>query len=460
MKALIKVCFSIILIFLLLAGIAYAGVRVLLNTIFQDTPSIAKFETAKLEDLQRIKDIAIDVSQQQNRLTGEPNQISLSERDINLAIGHFGPRQIKIPKNTYAQVRMVDRKAWIDATVSIDQALFPIYEQEKTKLQPWQQKVADHFSPFIKGKYVNASIPLDVHTEVVENQPALITVSHGALTIGGMTLSQEITDQIVNEAMQEARKQRDYQLAVESWQNIRSLEIRDSVLHASFVIPETGGLQVQDYRTLVLETDEIELIDLYLAELNKYPKRGPLTTTLRRLFNFAQMRTTETNNPVSENRAALLSLSQLYGGDQLLELVSQGKIPQQINTPKPFTIYKRPDLAQHWVLSAGATLAAGGNIAELLGVNKELADLLDGRHISAWDLLADKAGVRIAEKATSSAKSARNIQLLLSRARKDSDILPDIGRDFDSANDLFSADELTDLEELIDLYLSQHRLYR
>lgn len=455
MKALFKVCLSLVVIMLLLLAVAYAGIKVVLNNAFQQTASIEGFQGAKLEDLKRIKDIAIDVSQQQSSLTGEPNRIALNQRDINLAIGHFGPMQIRIPKDTYAQVLLNDNDATVKATLSVNENLLPFYEKQKQRLKPWMQQLAEHFLPAIKGKFVNASIPLSVN-----QQGDTITIAHGPLSVGDITLSQDITDQIVETALQEARKQANYKLAVESWQNIRSLKIEDSILHASFVIPREGGLQIQDYRTLVLETSEIELMDLYSEELSKIPQRGPLANALARLFKIAQQRSSETNNPIAENRAALLALSQLYGGEQMLELITQGKIPQQIDTPTPYTLYRRTDLAQHWVLSSGAALAANGNIAELLGVNKELSDLLDGRHISAWDLLADKAGVRIAEKATESAKSARNVQVLLSRARRDSDILPDIGRDFDGANDRFSSDELADLEELIDLYLSQHRLYR
>ena len=69
-------------------------------------------------------------------------------------------------------------------------------------------------------------------------------------------------------------------------------------------------------------------------------------------------------------------------------------------------------------------MIADEGIAELIGLDKEINDLLGGKTISAWDLLADKAGVRFANNATRSAKSARELQILASQATKDSDILP------------------------------------
>lgn len=455
MKALFKVCFSLIFIVCLLLALVYGAARLILNNTLQESPLIEEFEKPKLADLQRIKEIAINVSEQQNRVTGDANKISLSERDINLAIGHFGPKQIDIPKDSFTRVRLENSNAIVEATVSVDSVLLPFFEQHKNLLSAWQLKFAEHFMPHAQGKWLNASIPL----QAVTKEDA-VAIENGALTIGGITLSQSVTDQIMSAVMQEASKQQSYTLAMQSWQNIRSLSIEDSTLHASFVIPTEGGLKVQDYRTLVLEQDEIELLDLYVNELQQFPQRGALISVLSRLFDFAKQRSTRNNNPVAENRAALLALSQLYGSEQLLAQIASSGLQNRVETPTPYTIYRRKDLAQHWVLSAGATLAASGNIAELLGVDKEISDFLGGRHISAWDLLADKAGVRLAEQATATAKSARNTQILLSRARRDSDILPDIGNDFSGSNDRFSSEELAELEELIDLYLDQHRLYR
>ena len=292
MKALLKVCFSLILILFVIAALCYSAIRVLINNVVQDNPLVASFAKPNLEDLHRIKDIAIGVSEQQNRLTGEPNKISLNEKDINLAISHFGPRQINIPEDSFARVRLDGEQAYADATISFDAVVMPLYEQNKSQLSPMQLNLANHFIPQLSGRWINASIPLHV-----ENSDDSITIKHGALSIGGITLSQSITDQLVERGMSEARKQKEYKLAVESWKNIRSLAIRDSILHASFVIPTEGGLQIEDYRTLVLEKDEIELVDLYTEELNKYPRRGPLVRVLARLFDLAKQRSSQTNNP-------------------------------------------------------------------------------------------------------------------------------------------------------------------
>ena len=107
------------------------------------------------------------------------------------------------------------------------------------------------------------------------------------------------------------------------------------------------------------------------------------------------------------------------------------------------------------VLSAGLTLVADEGIAELIGLDKEISDLRRGKTISAWDLLADKAGVRLANKATRSAKSARQLQIAVADAKQDSDILPDLGADFSYSEDRFSTEHLDDLTALVELYLEE-----
>ena len=98
---------------------------------------------------------------------------------------------------------------------------------------------------------------------------------------------------------------------------------------------------------------------------------------------------------------------------------------------------------------------ADEGLAELIGLDKEISDLMGGKTISAWDLLADKAGVRLAQNATRSAKSARQLQVTLAKANRDGHILPDLGADFSYSSDRFSTEDIEELSILIELYLEE-----
>ena len=178
------------------------------------------------------------------------------------------------------------------------------------------------------------------------------------------------------------------------------------------------------------------------------------------LFEFALSRSHTSKDPVAENRAALLALAKSFGGDELTTMLSPAIIANFQANAKPYTIYGRRDLALHMVLSAGLTLVADEGLAELIGLDKEISDLMGGKTISAWDLLADKAGVRLAQNATRSAKSARQLQIKLSKARRDNHILPDLGADFSYSGDRFSTEDIEELTLLVELYLEELDILR
>ena len=455
MKAISKVLFSLLVLLAIAGAVIYVVIRLVLLQALTSQPALNSFEKASLEDLKRVKQIAIKVSEQGGWQNNAPRSIELSARDINLAIAQFRPHQVDIPKDSYAEVQLHAESATIIASGPVNELIMPYYPQIESQLSAWQQSIAQHFMSLAKDRWVNLSIPVKIE----ENLPQ-ITIVPGAITIGDLTLSDTMSQSIYDRLHSEAKKQRGYTAAVATWKNIRSLKIEDELVKANFVLPNNNRSPINSVQSLVLSADEVELIAVYEQKLESIAKRGPLVKALSELFSLARERSDTSADPVAENRAALLALSKLYGGDQIAALIDQRDRIAALRMPKPYTIYRRPDLAQHWVLSGGASLVADETIAELIGVDKELNDLMGGSTISAWDLMADKAGILLAQKATKNAKSAREIQIELSQARRDTDILPNLGPDFSGTNDRFSASELNELNEMVELYLQQHRLYR
>ena len=102
------------------------------------------------------------------------------------------------------------------------------------------------------------------------------------------------------------------------------------------------------------------------------------------------------------------------------------------STPKPITekrystfLYKRIDLAQHFIGSAAITASLKGQLAQIAGEEKEMHDAQGVSGFSFIDLAADKAGTRFGEMATSSPESARKIQKAMSGIKDYSDFMPD-----------------------------------
>ena len=78
--------------------------------------------------------------------------------------------------------------------------------------------------------------------------------------------------------------------------------------------------------------------------------------------------------------------------NKLLAISNTKELPKK---NYPTFLYKRIDLAQHFIASAAITSSINGQIAKAVGEEKELNDANGGSGFSFIDLAADKAGTRI-----------------------------------------------------------------
>ena len=439
---------ALLVILLLGAATIWLG----LNSIFDDAPLIKNFEQAELDDLQRIKTLAVEF--QQNFGASELKTVSLGERDINLAIGHFAPTQINIPEHTFGKVTLESDTVIFHASAPAALTIASAIEQGNIHLSGAPLIAFNALLQFADDKWINVSLPVAFRSDDT------IAINTKQLSIGSITLTESLSDSIAKTIWQFAKAQKQSDQMIAAWNNIKSIAVNKQQLDVSFVLPHDQDNALNSYQSVVLSNDQIELIDIYYAHLSLQPQTGPLVNILASLFELAKTRSLSSGKPIIENKAALLALSKRYGGDQLVAMLQTGGFNAFERVPKPYSIYKRRDLAQHYVLSAGLALIANEQVAALIGIDKEMSDLLGGRTISAWDLLADRAGARLAENATRSIGSAKRTQEALSRARVDRHIMPDLAADFSFSDDRFGASELAELTELVDLYIESHPLLK
>lgn len=444
--AVIKYLIIIAIVGILLGALAlYAA----FNMVFDQEPTLSEFNKASLEDIKRIKRIAIEVNSQFNQ--PGPKQLTVNERDINLGISHFGPTTIRIPDSTYARVNLSEQQSDVQLTLPANYVTTQLIQQTKQQLTDKQLLVANIVKGWVEKKWVNATWFFNIDKTAEQGR----WLSPGQLSIGSITLSEKLSQEIADRILTKALAQPESKQMVDAWKNIKGVEKIGEQILIDYVLPKSGNTALTSYQSLVLTADEQQLVAIYVKHLKTLPKRGPLVALLAPLFETVKTRSSKSNDPVGENRAALLALAKAFGGDELTAMLSDSTARKIRTSFPPYTIYGRRDLAQHMVLSAGLTLVADEGIAELIGLDKEISDLRGGKTISAWDLLADKAGVRVANKATRSAKSARQLQIAVADAKQDSDILPDLGADFSYSEDRFSTEHLDDLTALVELYLEE-----
>ena len=145
---------------------------------------------------------------------------------------------------------------------------------------------------------------------------------------------------------------------------------------------------------------------------------------LKPIFELAYQRST-LENAIEENKIAIMTVNEYVNNKETKKFLSS---PTSKPTPKKYYstfLFKRIDLAQHFIGSAAITASVNGQVAKVVGEEKELSDAKGGSGFSFIDLAADKAGTRFGEMATSSPENARKIQKAMSEIKDYSDFMPD-----------------------------------
>ncbi len=158
------------------------------------------------------------------------------------------------------------------------------------------------------------------------------------------------------------------------------------------------------------------------ALVKQHPRDStvPLVSVMAPLFAHAQARG---GNIAEENRAALTALAAYLSGISLPRLL-EGDSPSIRRAPRVLlSLHGRRDFAEHFVISAALTVNGGSRLANAIGLVKEEEDADKGSGFSFTDLGANRAGVKLGERATGAA--AARVQHRLATARTDADLLPD-----------------------------------
>ncbi|NMP32543.1 hypothetical protein HII17_13335 [Thalassotalea sp. M1531] len=181
-----------------------------------------------------------------------------------------------------------------------------------------------------------------------------------------------------------------------------------------------------------------KLIKYYYSELLSFagraPNNMPLHHFIRHLFHrtIVDNQTRQPTSYVEQNKALLVALTLYFGHDRLTMLVGdieplnrQQKRLQYIHR-RNVRLAGRNDLQQHFIYSIALQLLSNVQASDALGEFKELLDTnKGGSGFSFADLMADRAGTRLAMIATYSEQQAKDIQILLASI-DDKTLLPTI----------------------------------
>ncbi len=218
---------------------------------------------------------------------------------------------------------------------------------------------------------------------------------------------------------------------------VRRFEVDDQRLHVAYdphALPEEVQGQMAGER---LPGRVDPLARLYLDELRKLALgfdrktvREPMLELVRAAFTLASDRSSVGHDPRRENGAAILALTNLCAAmdmNRFLEVTGTREQRRRLNwMPGRMLLHERRDLTKHYWISALLTLTVDAEASGLVGrIKEEMDSAAGGTGFSFVDLLADRAGTRLAEFATSTPTNARLVQARLSMLISADQLMPD-----------------------------------
>jgi len=331
-------------------------------------------------DIQRAKSIL----HANKQASDKPLNLNLTERDLNIACTYL----LNVYTNSQSQIQIVDNYISFDLRFALPKNLF--------------------------GRYLDMQFQL--HT------PDKQTPKINHLHIGKIAIPDSYAGLFIDTLIEQTRL--DNYLKVIR-QNLKLFRIQNQTLHLVYQSAITANSNFQ--QLLTPKTDNLAL-EPYQEKLNQALRehdpdwRLSLSNVLRPLFQLAWERSTA-KNAIAENRLAIFVANRYvnyYPG-------STAHRQKTDTTPKySVFLYKRIDMAQHFMWSATVTAIGSSQLANILGLKKELSDAKKGSGFSFIDLAADRAGIYFGKQATASPEQALKIQEKMATIENYQAFMPDI----------------------------------
>lgn len=368
-------------IMLLLLGIAFVLCALLVFFGVGDRPDLAVGWTLTRNDVVRAKKILHEGAKTKPDAIGT---IELSEEDINLATNYLLNRYSK----SAVDIQIKNNKLRFTVTMTLPD------------------------NPL--GKYLNISFRLGNENE--EPLP-----SFTKFKVGKLLLPADFAAWVVDNVIRYSSLNEYFILATRP---LKSVQIDQQKVTITYFSNLNSLIEAQNFLTNRGDTQTHIIYQQKLAEIIAHHDPEwllSLADLLKPLFALAYQRST-LENAIEENRIVIFTIND-YVNKGIMSKSSPVISASQKHYPA--YLYKRVDLAQHFIGSAAITASANGQISKLVGEEKELNDAKVGSGFSFIDLTADKAGTRFGEMATASAASARKIQQAVAQINDYKDFMPD-----------------------------------
>lgn len=249
-------------------------------------------------------------------------------------------------------------------------------------------------SPF--GGYVNLSATVPE----AEGLPHLTHVRAGSLPV-----PESVANRVARAFVRRWTRQDSEQLAADT---IRSVSMRDGNLRVEYQWRQDSADRM---RAIAVPTADAERLRAYHERLVSVvgtlpPERRSIVDALSPLLELARARSAAGGDAAVENRAALVAAAFYVNQVDMAAVVADAEAWSRPRR-RVLRLRNRGDLAQHFLVSAVLTAAAGTPLSNVVGLSKEITDSRGGSGFSFSDLAADRAGTAFGALAVAGGETFR-----------------------------------------------------
>lgn len=260
---------------------------------------------------------------------------------------------------------------------------------------------------------------LDIQYQIYAPQHQYPEVKN--LQIGKITIPDIYAGLFIQTAIKHTRLNQYFHLIS---QNLKTFQLFPQSLHIEYHKPANAGHNIQHLLSPNIDKSALALYQATLDKTLLQHKPGwrlSLSKVLQPLFQLAQQRST-LENAIAENCLAIFVANRYVNGFP----VSNAHKPDNKKPSKySVTLYKRHDMAQHFMWSATFSALGSSHLANILGIEKELSDAQRGSGFSFIDLAADRAGTHFGKQATASPEQAIQIQQRMANIKNYKTFMPE-----------------------------------
>jgi hypothetical protein len=361
-----------------------------------------------------------------------------------------------------SQVNIIDAKAAANSQKVVKRLTRQLKSTKQPAILSVSQDELNGLTALAHRAFPKAKVNINIHRTVVIadlsvelplpsvfkylNITAIILPSNyglllGEVEVGDLSLSGRWLIKLTKWAVNTFLKDN---LGNEAFNTIQWLMLSQDKVLVSLQIPDDLDIdKPNDKSALAMIRDQLALfgdvehVQFYYHNLLQYAENSDHQESLAsyigymfKLANEQSLRGVEIS-AVTENFTALIALSLYFGSDRFEFLVGDvtNLSKKQLNRRRLLraktTLANRSDLQKHFVYSVALQLFGSTDASDAIGEIKEFLDSnKGGSGFSFADLLADRAGTRLAKLATDSERSAILVQRLLAGIKSESKIMP------------------------------------